>query len=130
MQILSGESGVRPDDNVQSFMARHGQVLGEPFQRRIPYYLLIAAPPSEISFRFQQELSLVHAIGRMPFTNLEEIHRFGQQIVDRERTRPKLSDEAALFYALHSGDLPDGASTWVRELQGQVDSNRGICGSP
>ena len=60
----------------------------------MPYYLLIAADPQEISFEFQYHLNLCHAVGRITFDNLQDYGRYARRLVATEsrptsRRRPR-----------------------------------------
>jgi hypothetical protein len=56
-----------PPESVRSFLARHGADPGPVNPDRVPYYLLLVADPESIPFRFQCELDVEYAVGRLWF---------------------------------------------------------------
>ena len=58
---------------------------------RIPYYLLLVASPKQIPFRFQYELGLQYAVGRLCLESLNDYRQYADQVIAAEARaqRPK-----------------------------------------
>ncbi len=70
----------------------------------IPYYLLIVAPPEDISFEFQYRLDVVWAVGRLWFPSAAEFRVYAESVLDFEAKKVKRSRSAVLFAPEHSKD--------------------------
>src|ERR1022692_1844260 len=50
----------------------------------VPYYIMIVAPPDEISFEFQYSLDIFWAVGRIWFPNADEFRQYADSVVAYE----------------------------------------------
>lgn len=67
-----GPYSVELDPTKEGFLAgKSGPGPANPRNGQAPYYLLIVGSPKEISFRFQYELDVKYAVGRIHFTDKE-----------------------------------------------------------
>lgn len=73
----------------------------------VPYYLLIVGNPREIPFRFQCDLSMMHAVGRIYFENPEDYANYAHSIVTFEKERQHQRHQLTLF----SPQFPNDAVT-------------------
>ena len=90
-----GESKLR-------FLAQNGSAPGAVDPRRIPYYLLIVGSPSEIPFRFQYDLGVNHAVGRLHFGRPEDYACYARGVITAEGIR--LDSRKASVFGVRNGD--------------------------
>jgi hypothetical protein len=100
------DKGHRPNDTKVIFLERLGRAAGQPAdpRRGVPYYLLLVGPPEAIPWRFQYELDVEYAVGRIHFESAdgqpdyEAYHRYAQSVVLAE-TQPATRPRSATFFA-------------------------------
>ncbi len=101
---FSGVDAYRPGQRKNDFLARFkiGPGLVEP--RKIPYYLLIVGSPELIPYRFQFELDVQFAVGRLHFDNLDDYAAYANNVVRAETSTQAPPRKATLFGVNTPGD--------------------------
>ena len=71
-----GELAFFPGDSKNGWLGRAGGEPGPVDPARTPYYLLILASPEKIPFRFQYQLDVQYAVGRLWFDGPDALDRY------------------------------------------------------
>jgi hypothetical protein len=128
------ESSYRPGETASRFLARHGVGPGPIIPGKMPYYLLIVGSPNRVPYRFQQQLDVGYAVGRLHFDDAEMYRRYADTATLAERSPAPQSRQIAVFAPKFAGDqhtqllaqwLLSPLAQTVRDSEWRVDIRTG-----
>jgi hypothetical protein len=128
-RVLEGEFAYRKGESKNDYLKRlphsvgggKGVAPGPVNPRKLPYYLLLVSGPDEIPYRFQYELDVDYAVGRLYFETTREYADYAAAVVTAE-AGPAGPRRAVFFGARNRGDRSTmlSADHLIKPLPGLV----------
>lgn len=110
-----------PDgESAATFSRRHGVGPGVVDPAKLPYYLLLVGSPERISFDFQSQLSVQHAVGRLHLDGPSAYSNYARSVLRAEASEARARN--AVFAAVQNPDDPATQATARRWVKPLVDS--------
>jgi hypothetical protein len=133
-KVFEGGDSYRPGESKSKFLARHGAGPGPADPDKVPYYLLIVGSPEAIPYRFQTQLDVQYAVGRIHFNTLQEYANYARSVLDAETRNGGLKlPRQATFFGVANQDDPatqmssrDLIKDLSAKLQNEFSPNWGI----
>lgn len=116
----------RAGDTARSFLSRHGVGLNQILPKSVPFYLLIVGSPADIPYRFQQQLDVNYAVGRLYFDDAEAYYQYAINVVESELGRSEQRRRVAMFAPRVADDAHTAIATnelvspMIEELHGHL----------
>jgi hypothetical protein len=116
-RVLDGVEAYRTGESKNDFLIRMPHSVGGGLgvgpgpvnPKRLPYYLLIVGDPQAVPYRFQYELDVDFAVGRLSFQTPQEYADYANAVVEAE-SGPPVPRKVVFFGTKNRNDLATSLS--------------------
>ncbi len=119
------EHTYQPEQSKEDFLADQNAGFGPANPDNLPYYLLLVGDPATLPFRFQYELDVQYAVGRIHFDRVEDYASYAQGVVAAEGGSVHRPKELAFFGVDHDHATHLAAEQLVKPLADSLRLGRG-----
>lgn len=136
--LFKDDLDYKKGEQIRDWYRRQKIAVGTFAPERVPYYLLLAGPPTSIPFEFQYLLGGEYAVGRLAFDHATEYEQYARSVVAYE-TAASVGNRKEVVYwgTCHLGDpatnlsasflleplaqgMPDGPSLYKQSVHERV----------
>jgi hypothetical protein len=120
-------------EQVRDWYRRHNVTAGTFAAENVPYYLLLAGPPTAVPFDFQYLMGVEYAVGRLAFDKPEDYRRYAESLVAYETARMAGNRKEIVYWGTcHPGDPATNLSTelLLEPLANGVPGGQGVVKEP
>ena len=128
-KIFDGAAGYQKGETKIDFLRKRAGAGAGPIDpsKGVPYYLLIVGSPEDIPYRFQHELDVQYAVGRIDFgDDLDAYQRYAASIAQAENGGLKLKRKLTFFGVENPDDKATNLSSQylIQPLYEQLKSGQ------
>ena len=88
----------QPNETWADWLRRHGVGPGTIDPAKVPYYLLLVGPPTQITFEMQYLLDVEYAVGRLDLDDADAYRRYAATVVEYETSGGAARESSAAFF--------------------------------
>jgi len=105
-KIFAGQNGYIAGNRYNKFLSKNRGTVSGPVDpaKGVPYYLLIIGSPVQIPYKFQYQLDVQYAVGRIYFDEVANYGRYAQSVVAVETGQVKRPHQIDFFNVANRDD--------------------------
>ncbi|MGE5249613.1 MAG: hypothetical protein ACM3QS_05310 [Bacteroidota bacterium] len=113
-------------ESKDQWLQRHGGGPGPVDQEVVPYYLLLVGDPEDMPYRFQTQLDVQYAVGRVHFDKVEDYWNYANSVVSAEKKQLALGKKGVFFGVCNPDDPATNLSAeqLIKPLSASLSADR------